>query len=338
MQLSPRALTTPNTCWVISDGAAGNERQALALAHELHVTPRIFRLKLNAPWSWLAPRLIVAGRFALSAELQAQLTPPWPDIAIGCGRQAALIIRLLKRWSDQRTFTVQILDPRIASHHFDLVIAPRHDDVRGANIIHTLGALNPIDDGWLTQARQEFFELSQLPQPRTTVLVGGTHRIQRLDKNYFVSLLHQLASGYAADGGSFLVSTSRRTPSTYVDYLRSAFAAWPGRFYSGTEDGENPYAGFLAYADRIVVTPDSVNMLSEACATGKPVATYAPQPLRGKLAIFHQLLTEAGYLGIENSAPSLTKKDCTPLRETFAVAQKILERYRLHYVSKRVSP
>jgi hypothetical protein len=58
--------------------------------------------------------------------------------------------------------------------------------------------------------------------------------------------------------------------------------------------GENPYFAMLGLADAIVVTADSVNMVSEAAATGKPVHVV---PLEGgskKFARFHRAMEEAG--------------------------------------------
>ena len=43
--------------------------------------------------------------------------------------------------SGGKTFTVQILDPRIDPTLFDAVVAPRHDGLEGPNVIRTLGAL-----------------------------------------------------------------------------------------------------------------------------------------------------------------------------------------------------
>jgi hypothetical protein len=40
------------------------------------------------------------------------------------------------------------------------------------------------------------------------------------------------------------------------------------------DDPENPYFGILANADRIIATADSVSMMAEACATGRPVYLY----------------------------------------------------------------
>src|SRR5690606_38571034 len=108
-------------------------------------------------------------------------------------------------------------------------------------------------------------------------------------------------------------------------HLREAFAAFAGAFWAGDGDGPNPYAGFLGWADRLVVTPDSVNMLSEACATGKPVLTYVHEPVRGKLAAFHAALREAGQL---HDLGADTGTAPPPLRETTRVAG--LARARWH--------
>jgi mitochondrial fission protein ELM1 len=284
------------TCWAISDGAAGNERQAVALAEALGGSVRIVRIRVRQPWDFFAPRVTLGAMSAVRDADGRALVPPWPDIAIGCGRRAALVTRALREWSAGCTFTVQILDPRIDTRAFDIVIAPQHDRIDGANVIRSIGAMNPVDPRWLAAAHTRFARFAALPSPRTAVLIGATNRAQRLDERYFDALLERLAAQQAAEGGSFLVSVSRRTPEDVVLKLRAAFTAFPGEFFDGDRGGENPYAGFLAWADRIVVTPDSVNMISEACATGKPVYTFAPEPIAGKLAGFHRELRGSGHL------------------------------------------
>ena len=312
------------SCWAISDGAAGNQRQALALARALDLSPRVLRIRVAQPWAALAPHLTLAAHGAIRDETGARLQPPWPDIAIGCGRRAALVTRLLRSWSGGHTFSVQILDPRIASDAFDSVVVPQHDHVAGANVIRSIGALNPVDAAWLADGRTRFAGLATLPAPRTAVLIGGSNRAQRLDDAYFDALLERVAARHASDGGSFLVSVSRRTPAATATRLRAAFARFPGAFWSG--EGDNPYAGFLAWADRIVVTPDSVNMLSEACATGKPVYTFAPRPIAGKLAAFHAELVGSGHL--RRFDEPVTHNQPAPLAETAAIAELVRERWQ----------
>jgi len=319
-------MTDRPTCWAISDGAAGNERQALALAAALHLEPRVLRIRIAAPWSLLAPRLVAGAPAAIRDADGAPLRPPWPDIAIGCGRRAALLTRALRQWSSGRTWTVQILDPRIGSHAWDLVIAPQHDGVRGPNVVTTIGALNPVDPDWLAQGRARFATLGELPSPRTTLLVGASNRAQRLDATYFDALVERIAAQQARDGGSVLASVSRRTPPAIAARLRAALGAFPGLFWGGPADGENPYPGLLGWADRFVVTPDSVNMLSEACATGRPVRTFAPRPITGKLAAFHAELVASGHLR-ELGEPTPHPQP-PPLAETSAIAELVARRWR----------
>src|SRR5690606_30744735 len=85
-----------------------------------------------------------------------------------------------------------------------------------------------------------------------------------------------LAAAHARDGGSFLATCSRRTPEALAQRLRDAFRRWPGVFWANGLDGINPYAGLLGWADRIIVTADSSNLLAEACAVGVPVYVHAP--------------------------------------------------------------
>lgn len=313
------------SCWAISDGAAGNARQALALARALGVTAEPVEVVLREPWNTFAPRFMLGAMHAVRTRDGRALHAPWPDLAIGCGRRAALVTRALREWSGGRTYTVQILDPRIATEAFDLVIAPQHDRVAGKNVIGSIGALNPVDPAWLADGRTRFADLAALPSPRTAVLIGGSNRAQMLDAAYFDGLVERLAGLHEVDGGSFLVSVSRRTPVAVATRLRTRFAAMPGRFWSSAADGDNPYAGFLAHADRIVVTPDSVNMLSEACATGKPVYTWAARPIRGKLAAFHDELVASGHL--RRLGDTGARPQPPPLAETAAIAELVRARW-----------
>jgi mitochondrial fission protein ELM1 len=306
--------------WVITDGRAGNERQALALAQALGARARVLRLPLRAPWSWIAPRRLPGGRLSLSARDRAQLSPPWPAIAIGCGRHAALLTRLVRALSGGRCFSVQILDPRLDTRHWDAVIAPRHDGLHGANVIETVGSLNPNDEAWLAQGREAFPDFARLPQPRIALLIGGPRRGITFDEADALALAKGVAA--RAQGGSVLASISRRTPPAFAQIVREQLVRFPGTFWTGEHDGTNPYPGLLGWADAIAVTPDSVNMLSEAAATGVPVHTRVAAPLPDKLARFHAALRERGSLYDLDAQVTRTAE---PLRETAQVAARLKE-------------
>jgi uncharacterized protein len=316
--------------WLISDGAAGNERQVLALAGAMGLAATTHHVSWPAPWRWFAPRLVAGLDLALPTPQRRELSPPWPQFAIGCGRQAALLTRALRARSGGAVFTIQILDPRVDPALFNLVIAPRHDGLEAANVIRTVGALNPVDDAWLAAAVVDFSTLLQLPQPRTAVLIGGPQHELTLDAGWFDGLIAQLEALLSRDGGSLMITVSRRTPAAWTERLHGAFQTGCAYFWESERDGPNPYAGYLAHADRIVVTPDSVNMLSEACATGKPVLTWLPRAARGKLAVFHAALRAQGLLHKLGAADAAVAPAAPPLRETAGVAEQIWQRYRQH--------
>lgn len=307
--------------WVLSDGAAGNENQARALALALGLDFECLRLAPRAPWRWLAPRCLPGAMRGFDPSLARRLHGPWPDLVIGCGRQAALAVRLVAHASAGACRSVQILDPRIAPRHYSAVLAPQHDRLRGPNVIALLGGLNRVDDAWLAQARAEFSGFQALPGPRHALLLGGPSAALRLERHYWNSLVKQLRATLQAQGGSLLLTSSRRTPAWLRQAARAELADWPGQQWHGPEDGRNPYAGMLAWADAIVVTPDSVNMLSEAAATRVPVFFHAPHGVRGKVGAFVASLQARGR--IQPLGQAWRMQPVEPLRETARVAAQL---------------
>lgn len=311
--------------WTLSDGHAGNVRQATALAEALgHPDAHAWSLRPRAPWRWLAPRKSAGCTHAFGRDFATALHAP-PALAIGCGRQAALATRLLR---ERGSKVAQILDPRLDPKHWDLVIAPEHDGLRGDNVITLLGSLHPVDDTWLAQAREDFSVLSPLPQPRTALLLGGPSKHIDLDATTFATRLAQLEAVLLREGGSLMLTTSRRTPVAWREQVRRRFADVPGVRWFGapdaSSDDDNPYPGMLAWADRIVCTPDSVNMLSEACATHAPVFVIEPAHTRGRLRSFHDSLLALGRTRpLDDTLASFAVE---PLRETARVAAEVRSR------------
>ena len=309
-------------CWVITDGAAGNQRQALALAELLEMPVRHLQLAPAAPWSWLAPHLTLGARLALDPTQRRQFAPPWPAVAIGCGRSAALYTRLLRSLSGGACYTVQILDPRVNPAHWDTVIAPQHDQLTGRNVIRSLGSLNPVDEAWLQDGREADPAFAALPRPRIGVLLGGPRKGVTFNEAYIDQLISGLHARRRQDGGSLLVLASRRTPADLVERVRQGLGDVPGLVWAGNNDGGNPYPGVLGWADRLVVTPDSVNMLSEACAVGCPVHTLVLGSLPDKLERFHLALRDAGLL---HSLDAIDTPPVPPLRITGTIAATLRE-------------
>lgn len=280
-------------CWVISDGKPGMENQCLGLAEAVGLPIVVKRIVTRAPWRWLPPRLWRAPLRAIDRAGDA-LRPPWPALVIASGRQSVAPAAAIRRVARGRTVCVQIQTPHIDPSRFDLVIVPRHDRLRGENVVRTLGALHRVTTDRLNRAARAFGpRLSALPGPLVAALIGGSNRDYRLTPVAAFDLGRRLGDLARSCGGSLAVTVSRRTGAANAAALRDGIGAdTPLFFWDGT--GENPYFGLLALADVLVVTADSVSMTSEACATGKPVYVASLPGRSDKMGRFHQGLRERG--------------------------------------------
>ena len=306
--------------WTITDGNAGNVRQAHALAAALSRPVRDWTLHGRAPWHWVAPRRLPGARSAFGPAFADALSNP-PRLAIGCGRQSALATRLLR---ERGSRVVQVLDPRIDPRHWDLVIAPEHDGLQGPNVIRLLGSLHPVTAAWLAEARGHYTALATLPRPRTVLLLGGNSSHARLNATFLHQTLDVLLRQLREGGGSVLASTSRRTPPELAGELRKRLAGLESLVWGGPADGANPYPGLLAHADRIVCTGDSVNMLSEAGATDAPLFIAGADRVSGRPRRFIDSLLGLGRARLlgERMEPF----PVTPLQETARVAAEVARR------------
>jgi mitochondrial fission protein ELM1 len=120
----------------------------------------------------LPPRLW----FLPLAATEPTLSPPWPDLVIGCGRNAAMPALAIRRASGGRTLAAQIQDPGIGRREFDLLVVPEHDRLRGPQVIVTRGAVHRVTRARLAAERDRFPALTVLPRPILSVLVGGANK------------------------------------------------------------------------------------------------------------------------------------------------------------------
>jgi hypothetical protein len=282
-------------CWIITDGKAGMESQCLGLAEALGIQSSVKRVVLKFPWRQLTPYLRIAQSRAFARESDP-LIPPWPDLVIATGRQSvatALYIRARARQDGSRMIAVQLQNPGISPAHFDLVVAPRHDRLEGPNVVTTRGALHRITPARLSEGAARLMpRVGAMPRPFVGVLIGGSNAAYRFDAAVAGELGAQLASAVREIGGSLLVTTSRRTSRECEALLRQSFAAMPHYFWDGK--GDNPYFGILGLSDFLVVTSDSVNMVSEALSTGRPVHVAELPGGSRRFGRFHRSLRDEG--------------------------------------------
>lgn len=312
------------TCWVITDGKAGMESQCLGLAEAMGLQPVVKRVRLRRLWRELSPYLVIGKRFSLSRKGDT-LEPPWPDIVIATGRLSIIPALYVKKMSKGKSFLVQIQNPAIPTGYFDAVIVPRHDRLEGANVIATQGALHRVTPEMLVREAAKWApHFAHLPRPYVVVLLGGSNGAYQLQPSEIMQLGPQLAALAVREKASLLVTPSRRTGEANIALLSALLHDSPAYIWDGK--GENPYYGMLGLADAFIVTCDSINMISEACRTGKPVHVVKLPGQSDKFESFHEALRSAGC--IRTFDGTLQNWSYDPLNEMVRVAALIAGQYR----------
>ena len=316
------------TCWVVTDGRAGMVAPAIGLAERLGISFEEKVIRLALPWRLLPPAFWPGGILGLSSDGD-QLSAPYPDLIISCGRHAIGPVTEIRRRSKGSCLAVHIQHPRVPLDRFDLIAAPAHDRLTGENVFITHGSVGRITEDRLQQELDEFQDrFADMPEPVIAVAIGGSNKVYELDAEKAREIGRQLKQMACETGASLLITASRRTGEEATAILRQELSGVPGEFWDGA--GENPYFAYLARAEAIIVTGDSVNMVSEACATGKPVQViHLPSKGPTKFDLFHQDMTNIGATRPFNG--SFTKWDYTPLDETGRLADRVRDLLRQHH-------
>jgi mitochondrial fission protein ELM1 len=314
----------PLNVWAVSDGRAGIENQALGLAEAIArrapAKITIKRVRLRTPWSWAPPGFVPAPRQALSVGSDP-IAPPWPDIWIGCGRAAVPFSMGMRGWSRGRTFVAKLQDPRVNPREFDVVVPPIHDGLDGQNVLPIVGACHRVTPERLEQAQADYpIALDDLPQPRFALLIGGKSKRQDIGAIRARAIADTMVQVQRATGGTLMATLSRRTSEAARVALRTWLAPHCAVFYEG--EGLNPYFALLSAADVIFVTADSVNMATEAAASGKPIYVLPVDGPGGKLDRFHASLAKRGCA--RRFSGKLETWGYPPLLETDRVAAAVL--------------
>jgi mitochondrial fission protein ELM1 len=307
--------------WIVTDGSVGMEAQGIAVAEAVglpftlkRVRPKGLMKLLPAPGQLLVPPKALLRR----TDSNETLEPPWPRLVISIGRRSVPIALAIKRLSG--AYALHIQNPKVPAVLFDLIAAPVHDNFEGANVITTFGAVHSVTADRLAEAGERFAPtIEHLPHPRVAVVLGGGSQAFSFPPETAASFGAKLANVVRETGGSLLVTPSRRTSPEALAALLEPIAEAPHFLWDGT--GYNPYFAFLSLSDAVVVTEDSVNMVTEAAGTGKPVYVQAIVGRSTRLSRFHALMRERGATRpFEGHLESWTY---APINDTEVVASRI---------------
>lgn len=259
-----------------------------------------------------------------------RLTPPWPDIVISAGRRAAPVARYIKKQNPSCRL-VQIMRPGFPLKYFDLVALPQHDlpsnqlpITNHPSLLTTLLTPHRLTKEAIAAAMQPWHEkFARFDRPRVALFIGGDSKGAYYTQEDYTTLF-RLASAQAA-GGALLISASRRTGAE-VEMLANSHVTVPYYFYKPSQ-GDNPYLALLGLSDKIIVTGDSMSMISEACFIGKPVFIFSPRLISPKYTRLHRKLFDQSWAAalMAGSTPIVPRSQ--PPDAALGISKAIRERW-----------
>jgi KDO2-lipid IV(A) lauroyltransferase len=233
-----------------------------------------------------------------------------PDYLISCGSQTAGVNFILSRlWSVK---PIHILTPSLLDWRwFSLVILPEHDKPlaeRLTRVLLTKVALNLITPSYLKQQEEKlllrYSHLKNNVRSKIGVLIGGDTKGVVFDVNQIRLLIHQLKDAAEHYNMDMLVTTSRRTPS-HIDQMITKelknFNRCSLLILPNESNIPEAVGGILALSDILVVSGESISMVSEAVSSGKKTIVFAPTGSFSQISLnkyerFVLDLNQQGYL------------------------------------------
>jgi len=230
---------------------------------------RIFNIKTDLifPWSFLQPGFLPVHRWIFKNKMDFNNKP---HIVISCGRKSVYFSLYLKKLFRKKIITIHIQNPKINFNKFDFIISPNHDNIEGANVIKSIGALHQFSKKMIESKKNSYF--SFLKNNLISFIIGGDNRHYKFTKESILDLINKikhLKKRYSKF--NFLVISSRRTGLDIISYMKEKLDkiayVWNGA-------DENPYIFALNNSIFFVVTSDSTSMISECAFTGKPIFVF----------------------------------------------------------------
>lgn len=326
----PQTTQQPKV-WLLTNDAVGLRNQVIGLAEHIGWPFELKLVNLSKPWRWLPGHWLPKAHTRITAE-SAPLEAPWPDLIISCGRLGAAAALGVKHASGGRVFTVHIQNPQMPLHLVDLIAPPRHDGLTGHNVIPTRGALHHVTPQKMEQAiaaqTERHPELISIKQnhPIIGVLIGGSNATATLTVEKSRALINTLRKTADHHHAHLWITASRRTGKENIAAMEAALAGTTHWFWNN--EGSNPYHAILGMADYLIVTGDSVSMVSEAASTGKPVYTLDFDGYSGRLVDFHRMLREEGVT--RPFEETLEQWHYEPVNDTPKVAEAVRSRFARH--------
>ena len=279
--------------WVVEDEKIGTANQALGLAMSLNM-PFIRKKVVFNRFSAL-PNCLKLSRTGIKNADDFLKSDEPPDVVISAGRRLVNLILAIKKKYGSRL--IHLMNGGwYGRGGIDLVIVPKHDglNITASNVVSVSGTAHTLTMEKLLSEEEKWRDKIAVDKPSVAVIVGGStkkHCFTEAMANDLVGLIRSKFKGFG-----IMLTTSRRTGDVNEKIISDGLKDMKPYIYDFRRGGDNPYYAFLAMADGIVVTGDSMSMCSEAVFTGKRVFIYDPPALlSAKHLNFHRELYNGKY-------------------------------------------
>ena len=258
--------------WCLTDGSAGMISQVKGLADALNLNFEQKTIDLKFPWNKLPVGILPPSKIIFNNYRQISLESNIPpDIIISCGKRSIYASLHLKKSLKNKVFSIHIQNPKINPAHFDLVVAPAHDDLKGKNVLKTDLALNHINKSLLSKEAELYAaQFSKIEKPICAIFLGGQNRNYRFDISVVKVLADQVDKIIKNNDIQLYILFSRRTDQFIIEYLKERFLdqniIWNGE--------GNPYLALMKFSKYLICTSDSVSIISESISSTKPVYIF----------------------------------------------------------------
>ena len=272
---------------LLTQGMHGMVSQVEGLARALGLTYKHQSIELKPFWNLLPPKLT-----PISENLVKEKFVCDSKVIISCGRKSVIPSIALKKRLGKEIFTIHVQDPKVSLKHFDLIISPEHDNIKGDNVLTTKGAIHYLTKKEIKD-NLNYLNVNKEKKKLVAFIIGGPNKYYNYNDQAIQQLFTKIKTLFTPDKYKIIIVPSYRTPEKII---KKAFDTFNFNHIVIKTVDKKAYLSALALADISVVTCDSTSMISEAAITGKPVYIAMMKPNKNirRFKKFYSLLTDLG--------------------------------------------
>ena len=307
---------------LLTQGMHGMISQAEGLAKALDIDFTHHTVELNNFWKMFPPKIT-----PISQSVYKKIDHENFDVIISCGRKSVIPSIHLKNNSNKKVLNIHIQDPKVDLKHFDFIVAPEHDSIKGQNVISTKGAIHYLTENEINENKDYLNSFIKKDERIIwTLIMGGPTKYYDYSTKNINEIFKTLSELSKKHNFQLVIIPSMRTPTNIIQYANDYF----GDDHTVIMDvDKKAYLSALAIAQNIIVTCDSSSMISEAALTGKPiyVASILPKKNDKRFQKFRNLFRELNI--IKNLGEEIEDWNYEKLDETNRVANIIKQKINL---------